>query len=112
AAIEGKSLADQRGEGDRRHVEQRSFEGGGDGAGVGDVVAEVWSEIDAGDDEGGAVVAHQLENGEIHAIGRRAVDDVFVVAKLEHPQRTVQRERMRGRTLLAVRRDDGDFDAV
>ena len=60
AAVEGKSLADERGEGDRRHIEQRSFERGGDGAGVGDVVAEVRSEIDAGDDEGGTVVAQQL----------------------------------------------------
>ena len=88
------------------------FERGGDGAGVGDVVAEVRAEVDAGDDEIGPVVPHQLEDGQVDAIGRRAVDDVFVLAELQHPQRTVQRERMRRRALLAIGRDDDDLDAV
>src|SRR4051794_32147575 len=112
AAIEGKSFADERRERDRRHIEQRSFERGGDGAGVGDVIAEVRSEVDAGDDEGGTVVTHELEHGQVHAVGGRAVDDVFVFAELEHPQRTVQSQRMRRRALLAVRRDDRDLDAT
>src|SRR5438874_8649745 len=48
AAVEGEVLADERGEGDGGDVQQRSLEGGGDGAGVGDVVAEVRAEVDAG----------------------------------------------------------------
>src|ERR1700680_85296 len=37
AAVEGEVLPDERGEGDGGDVEERSFEGGRDRAGVGDV---------------------------------------------------------------------------
>src|SRR4029078_7761572 len=48
AAVEGEVLADERGEGDGGDVEQRPLERGGDGAGVGDVVAEGRAEVAGG----------------------------------------------------------------
>src|ERR1043165_163902 len=108
AAVEGEVLSDERGEGDGGDVEQRSFERGGDRAGVGDVVAEVRAEVDAGDDEVGAVLLHQLQDRQVHAVRRRAVDDPLVLFELQEAQRTVERERVRGRALLAVGRDDDD----
>ena len=49
---------------------------GGDGAGVGDVVAEVGAVVDPGDDEVGLEAVDQAERGEAHAVHRRAVGGV------------------------------------
>ena len=49
------------------------------------------------------------KDGEVDAVGRRAVDDPLVVFELEESQRTVERQRVRSGALLAVGRDDDDF---
>ena len=56
------------GDGDRRHPEHDALERRGDGAGVGDVVAEVRAVVDARDDEVGAEVGDQPESGKPHAV--------------------------------------------
>ena len=43
------------GDGDRGQPEHQAFEGGGDGARIGDVIAEVEAVVDAGDDQAGLV---------------------------------------------------------
>ena len=102
-------LADHRGESDGGDVQQRSLERGGDRARVRHVIAEVRAEIDAGDDEIGPGILHQLEDGQVHAVGRRTVDDPLVGLDLQQPERPVQRQRVRSGALLAVGRDDDDI---
>ena len=99
-------LGHERGKRDGWNVEQRPFERGGDRAGVRDVVAEVGAEVDAGDDDVGALVVEKLEHAEVHAVGGRAVDDPLVGFELQQAQWAVERQRVRGRALLAIRRDD------
>ena len=53
--------------------EQRAFERARHRARIGDVVAEIPSLVDAGDDEIGQAVEH-LRDGDVDAVGRRAVD--------------------------------------
>ena len=87
-------FADQRRQRDRRNVEQRSFEGRRDRARVRDVVAQVRAEVDARDDDVGSMLLHQLQHGEIHAVGRRAVDDPFIFFELQEPQRPIEGQRV------------------
>ena len=95
-------------------LEQQRLERRRDGAGVGDVVAEVEPVVDAGDDELRLEVLDQPELREPHAVDGRAVGREAVRAVVEvdplDPQRPARRDRARGRGAVAVRRDDGQLD--
>jgi hypothetical protein len=101
--------------GDARQAEQQRLERRRDGAGVGDVVAEVEPVVDAGDDELRLEVLDQAEMREAHAVDRRAVGREAVRAVLEldalDPQRPPRRDRARGRRAVAVRRHHAQLDA-
>jgi hypothetical protein len=75
------------------------------GPGIGDVVAEVRSLVDARDDEAGAP-AEDPVHGEVHAVGRRPVDRVARVPELLDAERPVERQRMADGAPLPVGRDD------
>ena len=51
----------------------------------------------------------QLRDGDVHAVGRRAVDFVDPLPQPLHPQRPAQRQRVADRARFDVRRDDGDL---
>ena len=70
--------------------EQRAFERAGDGPGIGHVVADVQSLVDAGDDDVRRAV-EDLVDGDVDAVGWRAVDGVNPRANLLEPQRPAQR---------------------
>ena len=90
------------------NAERQPFHGGGDGARVEHVLAHVLPVIDAAQDEVGPLVEQRLDS-EHHAVGRRAIDLPAPLGAPHRTQRMMQRERMTGGALLAVRRDDGDF---
>ena len=64
--------------GDRRDAEQRALHGGADGAGVGDVVAEVRALVDAGHHQRRPLPRRMPLMRQVDAVGRRAVDRVAV----------------------------------
>ena len=88
-------------DGDRRQPEHDALERGGDGARVGDVVAEVGAVVDAGDDQLGLEALDQPERREADAVDRRAVgrvaDRAVAEVDLLDPQRAAGRDR-RGRS--------------
>jgi hypothetical protein len=94
-------------DGDGGDAEPGGPERGADGARQVDELAGVLPEVDAGHDH---VVVLLKEPGdrEVHAIGRRAVHVIHVVAELEHAQRHVERQRIARTAAIAVGRDDGD----
>ena len=83
-------LADQR-DRERRDAQQKSLHRRRDGSGVDRVVTHVGSEVDSRHDhvrdEG-----QQSGHGEVHAVGRRAVDEVEAVRGLAHRQRAIESE--------------------
>ena len=89
---------------DRRQAEEPAFHRGGDGARIDHVVAEVRGVVDAGNDDVGLLLQHPGD-GDVDAVGRRAVDapGVFVVAN--HADRHVQGQRIAGAGAVAVGRD-------
>ena len=74
-------------DGDAGDAEHDALQRGGDGARVGDVVAEVGAVVDAGDDHVGLEVLDQAERGEPHAVHRRAVAGVADGAVVERRPR-------------------------
>jgi hypothetical protein len=78
---------------------------------VPDVVAHVGAVVDAADHEVGTV-AEQTGQGDVHAVGRRAVHVAEAVGRFVDVQRRVQRERIRLRAVVVFRRDDLDFAQV
>ena len=90
---------------DAGNAEQRAFERAGDGPRIGDVVAEVPSLVDAGDDEIGQAV-EDVRDGDVDAVGRRAVDGEDAIVDRLEPQRPPQRQRVADRARLGRRRDD------
>jgi hypothetical protein len=103
------------GEGDGGDAEDDSLEGGGDRARVGDVVAEVGSVVDPGDDQVRAA-ADQAQLGEAHAVDRRAVRGVADVAVAEldllDGQRRAGRDAARGGAAVRVRGDHVELDPL
>ena len=54
-------------------------------------------------------VVEQAGDGEVHAVGRRAVDEQEAVGRAAHRQRPVERQRIRRAAAVALRRDHGDL---
>ena len=102
-------------EGNGRDAEDDSLEGGGDRARVGDVVAEVGAVVDPGDDQVGPV-ADQAQLGEAHAVDRRAVGRVALVAIAEldllDRQRRARGDAARGGAAVGVGGDHVDLDPL
>ena len=102
-------------EGDGGDAEDDPLEGGGDRARVGDVVAEVGAVVDPGEDQVGPV-ADQAQLGEAHAVDRRAVGRVALVAVAELDlldcQRRAGRDAARRGAAVRVGRDHVDLDPV
>ena len=92
-----------------RNVERTAFHSPGDGAGIGDVVGRVHAAIDAGEQQRGLGVLHQMGRRHHHAIGRRAGDGEMAVVDLAQAQRRGERQRMRGAGLLGVGGDHPDI---
>ncbi|CPP10934.1 Uncharacterised protein [Bordetella pertussis] len=98
---------DQR-EGDRGDAEQVALAGRGHRAGIKRVVAHVGAVVDAGHHQVGTRI-HQAGQGDVHAIGRRAVDVDEAVGSGAHRQRPVQGQGVRGAAVIRLRRDHGQF---
>ena len=81
-------------------AEDDALQRGGDGARVGDVVAEVGAVVDAGDDQVGGEAVDQPQRGEAHAVDGRAVgrvaDGAVAEVDLLHPQRAARGDRAGG----------------
>ena len=71
------------------------------------VVAEVGTVVDAGYDHV-RLEGEQTRHGKMHAIGRRAFDEVHVRLRLTDAQRQLERERIAGATAIAIRRNHGE----
>ena len=99
----------------RRDAEDDPLEGRGDGARVGDVVAEVGAVVDPGDDQVGPA-AEQPQLGEADAVDRRAVGGKAAVAVAEldllDGERRAGRDAARGRAAVRVGGDHVDLDPV
>ena len=95
---------------DRRNAEQEALGRRRHRARVDRVVAHVRAEIDAGDHEVGKAV-EQPRHGEVHAVGRRAVDEQEAAGRAAHRQRPIERQRIRSAAAIGLRRDDGDLGA-
>ena len=108
----GGLLRDREGRQPEDHALQRR----GHRPGVRDVVAEVRTVVDPGDDRLGLEALDQPELGQPHAVDRRAVGRVAVGAVVEvdtfDPQRPAGGDRARHGAAIAVRRDDRQLDAV
>ena len=94
---------------DRRDVQHDAFERGGHGARIGDVVAQVHTQIDARDDDVGPAI-EQPQRGHAHAVDRSAVGGVgegaVGQAPLPPPQRRVHGDAAgRARPVLVGRHD-------
>jgi hypothetical protein len=81
------------------------------GARIQGVVAEIAAGIDAGNDHIRQLV-EQPGEGQVHAVGRRAVHAVEVTDSALDVQRVHQRERVRGAAAITVRRDDSELVAT
>ena len=92
---------------DARRAEQRALERAADGARVGDVVAEVVALVDARDDQV-RQAREDVDDPQVHAVGRRAVDRVDALAQPLEPERTGDGQRVADRARLPQRGDDGD----
>ena len=55
----------------------------------------------------GTVIEH-AGDGQMHAVGRRAIDEVEAVGRAAQAQRPVERQRIAGAAAVALGRDDGD----
>ena len=88
---------------------QDSFYGGGDGAGVGDVLTEIPRGVDAAQDDV-YLVFDEADAGEGYAVGGGAVDGEGggAVGQLDfaHSQRFVEGEAVSGVALVYLRGDD------
>ena len=102
------------GDGDPRDAEHDPLERRGDGARVGDVVAEVRAVVDAGDDDVGLEALDEPELREPDAVDRRAVGRVARRAVLEvdllDPERAARGDHARERGAVAVGRHDRELD--
>ncbi len=99
----------------RRDAEHDPLEGSGDGARIGDVVAEVGAVVDPRDDQVGTA-PDQPELGEADAVDRRPVRRVAAIAVAEldllHGQRRAGRDAARRGAAVGVRGDHLDLDPV
>jgi len=115
-AVVERPRAGLLGDGDRGQPEHDALERGRDGAGVGDVIAEVRPVVDAGDDQVGRETLDQPQAGEANAVDGSAVRGVAHRAvgerHLGHPQRPARRDRARHRRAVAVRGDHGQADVL
>jgi len=93
-------------DGERRDPQDGAFERRRHRARVGHVVTDVAAAIDPRDEQVGLTLEH-AQGPEIYAIGGRAVDGVDPVVDLPHCDRPMERQRVTGRTLFSIRRDDG-----
>ncbi len=93
------------GEGGDPH--QGRLHGGGDGAGIGNVVAHVAADVDPGDYKVRTPV-EQTVNAKVNAIGRRSVDGVMTGGHLGGPQGAVQGQGMTGGAAFPVGSYDHD----
>src|SRR3546814_594102 len=85
---------DQR-NGHRGQVEEAAFHRRGHGAGIDDVVTEVGGVVDAGHDDVRLVLEH-AGDGDVDAVGGRAVHAPHGGFLLDYPHRRVQGQRVAG----------------
>ena len=88
---------------DRGLAEEAALGGGGDRAGIQHVVAEIRAVVDAGDHHVG-LERKQARDGEVHAVGRCAFDEVHVGFGLADAQRQFERERVARAAAIAIGR--------
>lgn len=89
------------------HPHQSGFQGSGDRSRVGNVIAEISSAVDPGNDQVRTAIQKPV-NTEVDAIGGGAVDGEDAGAYLLGPQRMMKGERMAGRASFPIGRDDND----
>ncbi len=106
----GRLLRDR----DARKPQHDRLERRRDGAGVGDVIADVGAVVDAGDDHLRPPVLHQTEVREPHAVDRGAVgrvaDAAIAEVDLLDPERAARGDRAGHRGAVAVWGDDAKVD--
>ena len=103
-------LADQ-GNGNRRKTQEAAFRRRGHRARIQHVVAEIGAMVDAGDDHI-RILIEQSGQGQVYAIGRRAVHAINTVSRPVDAQRRIQSQRMTRAALIAIRRDNDDVGEV
>ena len=103
-AFAGIDLAER----DRAHPCQRALDGGGDGAGIGDVVGQVCPAVDAREDQIGGR-GHDGAERHHHRVGRRAGDGKTPLSELLQADRAGEGERMACARLLLGRGADPDI---
>ena len=83
------------------NAEQIGFGGGGHGAGIEGVVAHIRAVVDAGKHPVGLEIGQAVQ-GEVDAVGGRAVDKIEAVGGFLDAQRAVERERIAGAAAVAL----------
>ncbi len=103
------------GDGDRKRLQAANgaLHGRGDGAGVGEVPAQVRAVVDAGDHDVGPAVPHDLQERQGNAVGGGAGagmgEGAVREGGLAQSQRLVQRDAVAAGAARPVRRHDGDL---
>jgi hypothetical protein len=88
----------------RGQAQETALHRRGDGARIDDVVAEVGGVVDARHHDVGFGFEH-AGDGDVHAVGRRAVYAEAAGLELHHAHRAVEGEGVAGAAAVAVRRD-------
>src|SRR6185312_8081258 len=94
--------------GNRRNAQKGSFNGGGNRAGINDVVAKIRSFVDSRDNQMGPYRQKASER-KFHAIDRRSIHCKSARRKLLDPQRAMQRQCMTHGALRPIWRDRIDL---
>ena len=93
-----------------RNPEERAFERPGNGSRIGHIVSEVPALVDARHHQVGKRVKH-LAHGNVHAIGRGAVDGARMRVDAFQAERMAQCQRVTDGACFFDRCDDGDVPA-
>ncbi len=95
---------------DRRDAEQIALRRRRDRSRVDRVIAHVRAQVDSRYHEIGKPI-EKTGDGEMHAIGRRAVDEQESVRRATNGERPIERQRVRSSAPIGFGRDDGDLGA-
>ena len=104
SAFAGIDLAER----DRPHARERALHRRRDGSRIGHVFGEVRAAVDAGQDEVGRAVLHDMGQRHHHGVGRRPADRKFPVSMAAQADGAGQRQRVAGARLLFGGSDDPD----